>query len=140
MTINDTISYQKLLRPIKFQVIKKALDTLLNNNFVPHLEILFFTKLNGVIIPNHLKKSYPDQMLIVLQHQFYDLKVFENEFSVSLSFSGKQKQIVIPFLAISRFHDKISGDILMFTEDKNEERIEKFSGGNIISLDQLRKK
>ncbi|GFY65170.1 uncharacterized protein TNIN_36721 [Trichonephila inaurata madagascariensis] len=97
-------------------------------------------------MPDHLKKSYPTQMLIILQHQFYDLKVSEDKFSVSLSFQGKQERITIPFFAISEFRDKISGDVLIFDkisidsdkEYKSEKCTEKLSNGSIISIDQLR--
>lgn len=135
----DKTDYKKSLNSTKFQVIKTALDSLSGNNFTPHLEILFFTRFNGVVIPDHLKESYPTQMLIVLQHQFYGLKISENGFTVSLSFSGKQEQITVPFSAISEFHDKISGDILVFSidPDKNEKCAKKSLDGNIISIDQL---
>lgn len=143
MAINETMDYKELLKPVKFQVIKKALSILLNDGFIPDLEISFFTDLSGVIIPDYLKKLYPEQMLIVLQHQFYNLKVFEDKFSIVLSFNRKQEQVVIPFFAITRFHDKISGDVLMFdkaTDNLNDKNIEKTSNANIISLDELRGK
>ncbi|WP_395463048.1 ClpXP protease specificity-enhancing factor SspB [Wolbachia endosymbiont of Cantharis cryptica] len=144
----EKAGYKKSLNCAKFQVIKKALDIISGNGFTPHLEILFFTYFNGVIIPDSLKKSYPTQMLIILQHQFHSLKVSENKFSVSLSFHGKQEQITIPFFAINEFHDKISGDVLIFDkisidsdeEYKSEKCTEKLSNSSIISIDQLRDK
>ena len=142
----DKIDHKKSLNRLKLEIVKKTLNTLLNNNFDTNLEILFFTHFNGVIIPDQLKKSYPVQMLIILEHQFYNLKVFEDKFSVDLSFNGKQEKITIPFFAISEFHDKISRDFLTFykisidsgKEHKNEKYIEKSLGGSIISIDQLR--
>ncbi|MCV3769688.1 MAG: ClpXP protease specificity-enhancing factor SspB [Wolbachia pipientis] len=139
----DKIDCNKSLNLAKFQVIKKALDTILNNDFTPHLEILFSTCSNGVIVPNYLKKSYPTQMLIILQHQFYGLKVFEDKFSVELYFHGKQEQITVSFFAISKFYNKTSGDILIFDKiniDSNKKYIKKLLNGNIISIDQLRNK
>ncbi|MGL9759169.1 MAG: ClpXP protease specificity-enhancing factor SspB [Wolbachia sp.] len=138
----EQTDYKKLLNLAKFQVIKKTLDVISGNGFIPHLEILFFTYFNGVIIPDCLKKSYPIQMLIILQHQFYDLKVFEDKFSVNLSLQGKQERITIPFFAISEFRDKISGDVLVFSVDSDKEYesekcAEKSSNGSIISIDQL---
>ncbi|KLT23044.1 Stringent starvation protein B [Wolbachia endosymbiont of Armadillidium vulgare str. wVulC] len=138
----DKTDYQKSLNSSKFQVVKKALDTISVSGFTPHLEILFFTRFNGVVIPDSLKESYPTQMLVILQHQFYDLKVLEDKFSVSLSFHGKQEQVTVPFFAISEFHDKISGDILVFSVDsnkeyENEKSAKKSSNGSIISIDQL---
>ena len=138
----DKTDYRKLLSSSKFQIVKKALNTILDNDFTPHLEILFFTRFNGVVIPDYLKESYPTQMLIILQHQFYGLKVLEDKFSVSLSFRGKQEQVTVPFFAISEFHDKISGDTLVFSVDSDKEYesekcAEKSSNGSIISIDQL---
>ncbi|OEY86482.1 stringent starvation protein B domain protein [Wolbachia pipientis] len=125
--------YRQSLNSIKFQIIKKALVALSIYNFTPHLEILFFTGSKNVVMPDYLKKLYPNQMLIVLQHQFYNLKVFEDKFSVNLSFNGKQEQMVIPFAAISKFYDKISEDILNFASGKLNN-----SSDNIISIDKLR--
>ncbi|WP_264337090.1 MULTISPECIES: ClpXP protease specificity-enhancing factor SspB [unclassified Wolbachia] len=138
----DKTDYRKLLSSSKFQIVKKALNTILDNDFTPYLEILFFTRFNGVVIPDYLKESYPTQMLIILQHQFYGLKVLEDKFSVSLSFSGKQEQVTVPFFAISEFHDKMSGDTLVFRVDSDKEYesekcAEKSSNGSIISIDQL---
>ncbi|APR99179.1 ClpXP protease specificity-enhancing factor SspB [Wolbachia endosymbiont of Folsomia candida] len=148
MATSGTIDYKKSLNSIKFQVIKKALDSVSGVDFTPHLEILFFTYFNGVIIPDYLKNSYPMQMLIILQNQFYGLKAFEDKFSVSLSFNGKQEQITIPFFAINEFRDKISGDVLIFDkisidsdkEHKNEKCTQKSLNSSIISIDQLRDK
>ncbi|TVS88860.1 stringent starvation protein B domain protein, partial [Wolbachia pipientis] len=65
----EQTDYKKLLNSAKFQVIKKTLDIISGNGFTPYLEILFFTYFNGVTMPDRLKKSYPIQMLIILQHQ-----------------------------------------------------------------------
>ncbi|MGL9731782.1 MAG: ClpXP protease specificity-enhancing factor SspB [Wolbachia sp.] len=142
----NKIDYKRSLNFAKFQVIKKALDIISGNDFTPHLEILFVTYFNGVIIPDYIRKLYPTQVLIILQHQFYDLKIFEDKFSTSLSFNGKQEQITVPFFAISEFHDKVSGDVLIFDKisiDSNKEynskrNTENLPNGSIISIDQLR--
>ncbi|MDM8335691.1 ClpXP protease specificity-enhancing factor SspB [Wolbachia pipientis] len=144
----DKADYKKSLNSTKFQVIKKVLDIISVNGFTPHLEILFFTYINGVIVPDYLRRSYPTQMLIILQYQFYDLKVFEDKFRVSLSFHGKREQVTIPFFAINEFRDKVSGDVLIFDkisinsekEYKSEKCTEELPNGSIISIDQLRDK
>ncbi|NUY39323.1 stringent starvation protein B domain protein [Wolbachia endosymbiont of Litomosoides brasiliensis] len=144
----DKASYKKSLNSAKFQVIRKALGIISGGSFTPHLEILFFTCFNSVIIPDYLRKSYPTQMLIILQHQFYDLKIFEDKFSVNLSFRGKQEQVTVPFFAIGEFHDKISGDVLIFDkisidfdkEYKSEKCTENSLNDSIISIGQLRDK
>ncbi|WP_025263914.1 ClpXP protease specificity-enhancing factor SspB [Wolbachia endosymbiont of Onchocerca volvulus] len=140
--------YKKSLTFAKFQVVKKALAIISDNDFTPHLEILFFTYLNGVIVPDYLKKSYPTQMLIILQHQSHGLKVFEDRFSVRLSFHGKQEQITVSLFAISEFHDKTSGDVLIFDKisidsDKKyngKKCTKKLLSSSIIHIDQLRDK
>ncbi|QKX01475.1 stringent starvation protein B domain protein [Wolbachia endosymbiont of Cruorifilaria tuberocauda] len=144
----DKADYKKLLNYTKLQVVKKALYTISGNDFTPHLEILFSTCFNGVILPDYLKKLYPTQMVIILQHQFYSLKVFEDRFSVMLSFHGKQEQITVSFFAISEFHDRTLGDVLVFdkinidpNKEYNSERYtRKLLNGSIISIDQLRDK
>lgn len=141
---------KKSLNSVKFQVVKGILDNIISGNSgaIPHLEISFFTYFNGVIMPDYLKKSYPDQILIVLQHQFQNLKTYEDKFSVTLSFSEKQEEITVPFYAISKFRNKISGETLVFDKfslendqnEKHEKLPGKLPGNSIISIDQLRDK
>ncbi|WP_253300017.1 ClpXP protease specificity-enhancing factor SspB [Wolbachia endosymbiont of Chironomus riparius] len=138
MADDKTIDYKKRLNQIKFQIIKETLSVLSSKMFTPYLEVLFFTNFKGVSISEYLKKLYPDQMLIVLQYQFDNLKVCEDHFSVILSFRGKQEQITIPFSAIHKFHDKTSGDILIFDKIPECKSTTKPSNGSIISIDQLR--
>jgi hypothetical protein len=70
-----------------------------------HFYITFRTRLPGVAIPDHLKARHPDEMTIVLQHQFWDLDVTEDRFAVTLSFSGKSERMVVPFAAVTGFAD-----------------------------------
>jgi hypothetical protein len=70
-----------------------------------HFYITFRTGFPGVEIPARLRAQYPDEMTIVLQHQFWDLKVTADQFSVGLSFGGISSILVIPFAAMSGFAD-----------------------------------
>ena len=72
-----------------------------------HFYISFRTAIPGVVIPARLLAQYPEEMTIVLQHQFWDLKVDEaaGRFSVGLSFSGVGSILQIPFGAITAFAD-----------------------------------
>ena len=56
-------------------------------------------------ISQHLKSKYPEQMTIVIQHQFWDLKITESLFEIGLSFSDVPEKLVIPFNAIRGFYD-----------------------------------
>lgn len=70
-----------------------------------HFYITFKTKAPGVAIPTHLTERFPDEMTIVLQHKYWDLKVEEAGFSVGLTFSQMPTTLFIPYAAISAFVD-----------------------------------
>ena len=70
-----------------------------------HFYITFKTGAPGVSIPPHLSERFPDEMTIVLQNKFWDLKVDDEGFSVGLSFNQIPAKLVIPFAAITAFVD-----------------------------------
>lgn len=70
-----------------------------------HFYVEFETQAAGVAIPDHLLAAYPARMTIVLQHQFDDLEVRDDDFSVTLWFKGKQARLTVPFEAITSFAD-----------------------------------
>lgn len=70
-----------------------------------HFYITFKTGAPGVSIPQHLKERFPDEMTIVLQNKFWDLKVDAEGFSVGLSFNQIASKLDIPFAAITAFVD-----------------------------------
>jgi hypothetical protein len=70
-----------------------------------HFYITFKTAYPGVVIPDRLRAQYPDEMTIVLQHQFHSLKVEESAFSVGLSFGGVPSILTIPIAAMTNFAD-----------------------------------
>jgi uncharacterized protein len=70
-----------------------------------HFYISFFTTADGVKISPRLREQYPEEITIILQHQFWDLMVRENHFEVSLHFGGVKERLVVPFTAIKGFFD-----------------------------------
>jgi uncharacterized protein len=70
-----------------------------------HFYISFRTEYPGVRLSNRLREKYPQEMTIVLQHQFWDLAVTEHTFEVGLSFSGVPERLLIPFDALTGFFD-----------------------------------
>lgn len=70
-----------------------------------HFFITFKTHAPGVQLSARMKARYPDEITIVLQHQFWDLIVSERQFEVGLSFSNIPEKLVVPFSALSGFHD-----------------------------------
>lgn len=70
-----------------------------------HFFISFDTRADGVKISPRLLAQYPDEMTIVLQHQFWDLTVTQDAFEVGLSFNGIPERLVVPLAAITAFVD-----------------------------------
>src|SRR5262245_49381260 len=70
-----------------------------------HFYVTFDTKAEGVKLSDRLRERYPEEMTIVLQHQFWDLKVTDELFEVGLSFSGVAERLVVPLAAIKAFAD-----------------------------------
>jgi hypothetical protein len=70
-----------------------------------HFFITFDTTAEGVRLSERLRERYPEEMTIVLQHQFWDLKVTDEAFEVGLSFSGVPERLSVPFAAINGFAD-----------------------------------
>jgi uncharacterized protein len=103
----DLIRYdilaQDALRGVIRKVISEVTRTGLPGNH--HFFITFVTGAPGVRISSRLREKYPEQMTIVLQHQYWDLEVSETGFEVTLSFSDISEKLVIPFAAIRGFYD-----------------------------------
>ena len=70
-----------------------------------HFFITFVSKAEGVKLSPRLLAQYPEEMTIILQHQFWDLVVTEDRFEVGLSFGGIPERLVVPFHAIKSFFD-----------------------------------
>jgi uncharacterized protein len=79
-----------------------------------HFKITFATAAPGVQLPERIRAQYPDTMMIVLQHQFWDLKVDDDGFTVGLSFGGVAERIAIPFDAVMAFVDPAAQFALQF--------------------------
>ena len=80
-----------------------------------HFFITFDTRAEGVRISPRLKASYPDEMTVVLQHQFWDLAVGEEDFEVGLAFNGIPERLHIPLNAVKAFFDPSVRFGLQFT-------------------------
>lgn len=104
----DHIRYDILAQDALRSVIRKVLSEIAVTGHLPgehHFFITFLTNAPGVRISQHLKAKYSEQMTIVIQHQFWDLKVTESLFEIGLSFSDTPEKLVIPFNAIRGFYD-----------------------------------
>jgi len=70
-----------------------------------HFYISFDTRADGVRLSDRLRAQYPDEMTVILQHQFWDLKVGDEDFEVGLSFGGVPERLTVPYEAINGFFD-----------------------------------
>ena len=101
----NEINYDKLIEKALKQVVVEALK-IAETQGLPgenHFYITFRTNHPGTIIPRDLLIQYPDSMTIVLQHQYSNLEVGTDSFSVELSFGGRPQTLVIPYEAITYF-------------------------------------
>lgn len=108
---------QDALRSVVLKILKRVEKEgiLGNHNFY----ITFKTHYNGVIMPDYLKQKHPDEITIVIQYQFWNLKTTEDSFSISLSFNGKQENLTIPLKSIVSFVDPYVKFGLQFVVDEN---------------------
>jgi hypothetical protein len=105
---DDMIGYDALMQDALRGVVRAALQEAANPRGLPgkhHFYITFRTHAPGVVIPDQLRARYPDEMTIVLEHQFWDLEVYADRFRVILKFSGQPHPITIPLSAVTRFFD-----------------------------------
>ena len=103
----DLIRYDILTQDALRGVVRKVL-TEVSRTGLPgehHFFISFITRAPGVRISQRLLGQYDQEMTIVLQNQFWDLKVTESGFEVGLSFDGQRETLSIPFTAIKGFFD-----------------------------------
>jgi hypothetical protein len=103
----DLIRYEALVLDALRGVVRSVLQRVLKRG-IPgdhHFFITFDTRAPGVGISKRLKDQYPQEMTIVLQHQFWDLAVTEDRFEVRLSFNNIPERLIIPFGAVRIFQD-----------------------------------
>jgi uncharacterized protein len=101
--IRYDILVQEALRGVVRKVLQEVAQAGLPGNH--HFFITFLTGAPGVRISTRLKERYPEQMTIVIQYQYWDLKVSEKGFEVVLSFSDVPEKLEIPFSAVRGFYD-----------------------------------
>ncbi|HEY3814089.1 MAG TPA: ClpXP protease specificity-enhancing factor SspB [Caulobacteraceae bacterium] len=153
---NDEMRYDLLAQEALRGVVRSALKRAAQPEGLPgehHFYITFKTTAPGVSLPADLAATYPNEMTVVLQNQFWDLAPGETFFSVMLSFDRQPKRLSIPYAAITRFFDPSVQFMLKFEVpegaapaeppkpvpvEADAEPVEE--GPKVVSLDQFRKK
>src|SRR6185312_6075527 len=167
----DFIGYQALTDQALRGVVRDALRRIEKSGLIGahHFYLTFKTHAEGVDIPDFLKEQYPDEMTIIIQHQYWALKVKEDYFEVTLTFKKLPAPLHIPFSALTAFFDPgVQFGLQFRTEsekqaagpgpvvvpagqgsngemgERAEETIakppEKTAPGEVVSLDSFRKK
>jgi uncharacterized protein len=103
----DLIRYDLLVQDALRSVVRQVLSDAARSGLPGdhHFNISFKTSASGVGLPAAMRQRYPDEMTIILQHEFWDLTVDADAFEVGLSFSRKPERLRIPFDAIVAFND-----------------------------------
>lgn len=156
-TPESFIPYDEIVQEALRAVVGRVLREVASEGVLPgshHFYITFRTRYPGVEIPKHLIERFPEEMTIVIQHRFWDLKVEEEGFSVGLSFGGVPSTLSIPFAAVTDFVDPAVEFSLKFqanedvehspppaAEDEDNAAVEPVEdGSNVVSVDFTKKK
>jgi hypothetical protein len=103
----DHIRYDVLARDALRGVLRRVLTDAAEHGLPGehHFFITFVSTAEGVKLSPRLLAQYPEEMTVILQHQFWDLTVTEDRFEVGLSFGGIPERLVVPFNSIKSFFD-----------------------------------
>lgn len=103
----DLFDYPRMVETALRGVMREALARTAREGLTGdhHFYVSFRTRAPGVTVPSHLLTKFPDEMTIVLQHQFRGLDVGDDAFSVSLSFHSRSERLTVPFAAVTTFAD-----------------------------------
>lgn len=103
----DILRYDLMVQEALKGVVRKVLSDAAKEGLPGehHFYVSFRTGAPGVRISQRLREKYPEEMTIVLQHQFWDLQVYDHTFEVGLSFSGIPERLLVPYDALSGFFD-----------------------------------
>jgi uncharacterized protein len=105
--VQDLFDYPQMVQTALRGVVREALARAARDGLrgAHHFYVSFRTGVPGVVLPGYLLDKYPEEMTIVLQHQFWGLEVGDEEFSVTVSFQNRPEQLTIPFAALTSFAD-----------------------------------
>ncbi len=122
----DYIGYDALTQAAMRGVVRESLKLAHPDTGLPgdhHFYITFRTKAPGVKVADYLIERFPEDMTIVVQHQFWDLEVEDGHFEIVLKFSGVPQHLYVPYSAITRFVDPSVNFGLTFETPQKDETV-----------------
>jgi hypothetical protein len=157
----DVLRYDRLIEEALRSVVRKVLIETAEHGLPGnhHFYITFKTGHDGVVMPARMRAAYPEEMTIVLQHQFWNLTVEEDLFRITVSFKKREADLEIPFTSITTFADpsvqfglslqshhevgmatvgEEDGDLAPAADAAEEDR--DMAAGEVITLDSFRRK
>lgn len=145
---DSLIPYDEIVQDALRSVVRRVLERIDADGGLPgahHFYIAFRTRYPGVEMPKHLLERYPEEMTIVVQHRYWDLKVEEDHFEIGLSFNQVPAKLSIPFDAVTGFVDPAVDFTLQFPAKEGEAVAPPAAppaadGSNVVTLDAFRKK
>ncbi|HXQ67869.1 MAG TPA: ClpXP protease specificity-enhancing factor SspB [Alphaproteobacteria bacterium] len=152
-TRSGPLRYDKMVEDALRGVVRRSLAQVAKNGFPGshHFYVTFRTAAPGVVLPEHLRAQYPEEMTIVLQYQFWGLEVAEDAFEVTLSFNKAHERLRVPFAALTGFVDpsvrfglQFKGEVLAGGLAPTAPQAPAEEGGErpgqVVALDAFRKK
>lgn len=121
-SVPDTIDYPGMVREALRDVPRRVLQQVAESGLPGdhHFFLSFRTSDPGVVVPAHLRARHPEELTIVLQHQFWELVVDAEGFCVSLRFGGVLERLAVPFAALTAFVDPAAQLMLRFVDAPEE--------------------
>ena len=158
--IDDSLPYDRWIEEALRSVIRRAVEHTAEHGLpgIHHFYVTFRTDSDGVEMAPDLRARHPEEMTIVLQHQFWDLEVGNDCFSVTLKFHGKPQRLRVPIAAITAFGDPSVNfglqlkRIVVGQDDEGSDEphetlvvdsdhdLGKTETGQVVTLDNFRKK
>ena len=128
---DDLIRYDVLVQDALRGVVKKVMREVAEGGLPGehHFYIAFDTTAPGVRMSSRLRQQHPEEMTVVLQHQFWDLAVSDHSFEVGLSFGGVPERLLVPFAAVKGFFDPSVQFGLQFDPQPGEDEDDKAESG-----------
>ncbi len=147
----SSLDYDFLIQTALRNVVRKTLDFVLSEGLPGnhHFYITFRTDRKDVVMPDYLREQHPDEVTVVIQHQFWDLEVLPDRFSVTLSFNNAHERLSVPYIALVSFMDPSVKFGLQFTPEEPKDPIPGAAGSkdgdkehkdNIVTLETFRGK
>ncbi|MBT5835763.1 MAG: hypothetical protein HN775_08180 [Hellea sp.] len=116
----NLMNYEAMTQTALLTVVRNSIRRVIREDGLPgshHFYITFATKHPEADVDEGLANKYPDEITIVLEHQYWDLQDNTTNFEVTLKFGGIPKYIKVPYKAITRFHDPSVGFTMQFEPD-----------------------